>query len=209
MTLYGHRDDNLCFKAHVPTCLSDEILASCAALSIVHPFFQKQNQEIAMPVPAVVASSAENFRFNSGFLKQTVIDLTPEEWLRRPDEKLNHIAWIVGHLAFSRSRVLHFMGTEWTEPGLEIFNRGSKILEDSSYPSPESLLSTWSEAGHAMAAAFQSVTEDFLAQPATQGPPSLDGKISGVVSFMAIHETYHIGQASYLRGWLGHKGLMG
>jgi len=26
---------------------------------------------------------------------------------------------------------------------------------------------------------------------------------------MAIHETYHIGQASYLRGWLGHKGLMG
>jgi hypothetical protein len=26
---------------------------------------------------------------------------------------------------------------------------------------------------------------------------------------MAIHETYHVGQASYLRGWLGHKGLMG
>jgi hypothetical protein len=43
----------------------------------------------------------------------------------------------------------------------------------------------------------------------TKGPPSSDGKESGIVDFLAIHETYHIGQASYLRGWLGHKGLMG
>jgi hypothetical protein len=26
---------------------------------------------------------------------------------------------------------------------------------------------------------------------------------------MAYHETYHVGQAAYLRCWLGHKGLMG
>ena len=32
---------------------------------------------------------------------------------------------------------------------------------------------------------------------------------SGVVNFLAIHETYHVGQASYLRGWLRHKGLIG
>ena len=42
-----------------------------------------------MPVPQVIASASENFRFNSGFLKQTVSDLAPEEWLKRPGEKLN------------------------------------------------------------------------------------------------------------------------
>lgn len=162
-----------------------------------------------MPIPAVVASAAENYRFNSRFLKQTVSDLSPEEWLRRPDEKLNHIAWIVGHLALGRCRVLHFMGAEWAQPELEIFGRGKKILEDSAYPLPESLLRTWSEAGHAMAAAFEAVPEDLLAKPVQEGPPSLDGKISGIVNFMAIHETYHVGQASYLRSWLGHRGLMG
>ncbi|MFZ0301139.1 MAG: DinB family protein [Terracidiphilus sp.] len=162
-----------------------------------------------MPVPAVIAATAENYRFNSRFLKQTVSDLSPEEWLRRPDEKLNHIAWIVGHLALSRSRLLHFMGVEWPQPELEIFGRGQKLLEDSAYPSPESLLISWSEAGHALAAAFQTVTEDLLTQPAPQGAPGSDGKISGIVNFMAIHETCHVGQASYLRVWLGHKGLMG
>jgi len=162
-----------------------------------------------MPVPAMIANAAENYRFNSRFLKQTVGDLSPEEWLKRPGDNTNHIAWIVGHMALGRKRVLHFMGAEWTQPALEIFGRGKKIMEDTAYPSPESLLSIWSDAGHAMAAAFENVPQDLLAQPAPEGPPSLDGTVSGIVNFMAIHETYHLGQASYLRGWLGHKGLMG
>jgi uncharacterized damage-inducible protein DinB len=162
-----------------------------------------------MPIPAVIATAAENYRFNSKSLEQAVSDLSPEEWLKRPDGKLNHMAWIVGHLAYCRGRVLHFIGVVWGQQELEIFGRGKKLLEDSAYPSPESLLDTWSESGHALAAALEAVPEDLLAQPATQGPPSLDGKISGIVSFMAIHETYHLGQASYLRGWLGHKSLMG
>ena len=26
------------------------------------------------------------------------------------------------------------------------------------------------------------------------GPPSADGKLTGIVNFMALHETYHVGQ---------------
>jgi uncharacterized damage-inducible protein DinB len=162
-----------------------------------------------MPVPAVVASAAENYRFNSDYLTRTVRDLSPEEWLKRPSDTTNHITWIVGHMALCRSRVLPFMGAEWTRPSLEIFGRGTKLQEDSAYPSPESLLSLWNEAGHAIDAALEDVQEDSLAQPATKGPPSFDGKISGIVIFMAVHETYHLGQTSYLRSWLGHKGVMG
>jgi uncharacterized damage-inducible protein DinB len=162
-----------------------------------------------MPVPDAIAAAGENYRFNSRFLKQTVSDLSPVEWLKRPGDNMNHIAWIVGHMALGRSRILHFMGAEWPQPALEIFGRGKKLLQDSAYPSPQSLLSTWSEAGHTMAAAFENVPEELLAKPAPEGPPSLDGTIGGIVKFMAIHETYHLGQASYLRCWLGHKGLMG
>lgn len=162
-----------------------------------------------MPIPAVIATAAENYRFNSKTLKEIVSDLSPEEWLMRPDGRLNHMAWIMGHLAYCRGRMLHFLGVEWGQPELAIFGRGKKLLEDSAYPSSESMLNTWSESGQALTAALESVSEDLLAQPATQGPPSLDGKISGMVSFMAIHETLHLGQASYLRVWLGHKSLMG
>ena len=84
-----------------------------------------------MPIPSVVASAAENYRFNSRFLKQTVSDLSPDEWLKRPGDSTNHITWIVGHMALCRSRVLPFMGAEWTQPALEIFGRGAKLQEDS------------------------------------------------------------------------------
>ena len=67
----------------------------------------------------------------------------------------------------------------------------------------------WDESCARLGAAMESVSEEALAAPATSGPPSADGKVSGIVNFLAYHETYHIGQASYLRGWLGHPGVMG
>ncbi len=58
-----------------------------------------------MPVPAVIAAAAENYRFNSDFLTRTVQDLSPDEWLSRPNDNTNHIAWIVGHVIWARKAV--------------------------------------------------------------------------------------------------------
>jgi hypothetical protein len=162
-----------------------------------------------MPVPAVIATAAENYRFNSGFLTRMVGDLSPQEWLRHPDGNCNHLAWIVGHLVWSRKQILARIGTEWSLPWLGTFARGAKCEEDAGYPSEAVLLDGWREASGILDRSLDAVSPDVLAQPATSGPPSADGKISGIINFMVFHETYHIGQASYLRGWLGHKGLMG
>jgi uncharacterized damage-inducible protein DinB len=157
----------------------------------------------------VIATAAENYRFNSDFLTKMVSDLSPEEWLRRPDEKLNHIAWIVGHVIWARKAVLTRLGTDWSQPWLSSFARGVKCNDVATFPSPDTLMDNWREVSGVLATALDGASEDVLSTPSTQGPPSADGKISGVVNFLAIHETYHVGQASYLRSWLGHKGLMG
>jgi uncharacterized damage-inducible protein DinB len=162
-----------------------------------------------MPVPTVIATAAENYRFNSDFLTKMVSDLSPEEWLRRPDEKLNHIAWIVGHVIWARKAVLGRLGTEWSQPWLSSFARGVKCNDVATFPSPDTLMEGWREVSGVLATALDGASEEVLSQPSAQGPPSADGKISGVVNFLAIHETYHVGQASYLRSWMGHKGLMG
>ncbi len=75
------------------------------------------------------------------------------------------------------------------------------------YPTPEVLLDAWREVSKLLAAGLEDVTDETLALP--QGAPSTDGKMSGTVNFLAMHETYHLGQASYLRCWMGHKGPMG
>lgn len=162
-----------------------------------------------MSVPAVIAAAAENYRFNSGFLEKTVADLSPEEWLKRPTENMNHIAWIVGHCVWGRKALLGRLESDWTAPWLDLFARGRKLEDATAYPSAETLLNAWRESAGVLAGTLATVSDRLLAQPVTQGPPSADGKLSGIVNFLAIHETYHIGQASYLRSWMGHKGLMG
>ena len=162
-----------------------------------------------MPVSAVILTAAQNYRFNSDFLTNTAKDLKPAEWLKRPAENLNHMAWIVGHCVWARKMLLGRLGTEWDKPWLGLFARGAKHDDSTAYPSEAVLLDAWRESAAALAEALENVPEEVLARPVTQGPPTADGKLSGVINFLAVHETYHIGQASYLRSWLGYKGLMG
>jgi hypothetical protein len=162
-----------------------------------------------MPVPAVIATAAQEYGQNNRFLEGLVKDLAPEEWLRRPDDKSNHITWIVGHVIWARKAVLSRLGTEWSQPWLGLYARGGKVDSDDAYPSGETLMEAWKEVGGVLANALENVSEEVLAEPSKQGPPSADGKQSGVVNFLAWHETYHVGQISYLRGWMGHAGLMG
>lgn len=162
-----------------------------------------------MPVPAAILTAAQNYKFNSDFLTNMVKDLPPEEWLKSPAENLNHVAWIVGHCVWTRKALLARLGTQWDKPWLGMFARGVKLENDAAYPSETVLLDAWRESAEILAPALENASEELLAQPVKQGPPSADGKLSGVVNFLAVHETYHIGQLSYLRSWLGHKGLMG
>jgi uncharacterized damage-inducible protein DinB len=162
-----------------------------------------------MPVPAVVAAAADNYRFNSEFLTNSVKDLSAEDWFKRPAANLNHIAWIVGHVVWARQLLIQRLGAQWEQPGLDVFARGVKLQEDSAYPSREELLKALEESHTALAGALDRVPAELLAKEVSQGPPSADGKVSGVVNFLALHETYHVGQAAYLRSWLGHPALMG
>lgn len=162
-----------------------------------------------MPVPAIVAAAAENYRWNSDFLTKSVEDLSPQEWLKSPASNLNHAAWIVGHCIWARQRLLARIGVDWTVPGLDLYARGAGLADPSSFPAPDKILSDWQESSKLVASGLEKVSEEFLARPVPPGPPSSDGMISGMVNFLAIHETYHVGQASYLRSWLGKPGLMG
>lgn len=162
-----------------------------------------------MPVPAVIAVGAQQYQHNTGFLAKMAGDLTPDEWLSRPDVHSNHIAWIVGHVIWTRKMLLGRLGFEWSRPWLDLFIRGVKIDSSAAYPAPDELLEAWRETGIALAERLEAVSEEWLATPAVKGPPSPDGKESGIINFLAWHETYHIGQVSYVRGWLGKSGLMG
>ena len=162
-----------------------------------------------MPIPASIAYAAEDYRFNNNFVLNAVKDLAPGDCTERPGG-CNHILWIVGHLLWTRKRILARLGTDWSAPWLDLFARGSKVDDACAYPSFDVLMDAWAEVGGLLSGALENASDETLAKPLTPpAPPTADGKISGLIRFLAWHETYHVGQICYVRGLLGHKGMMG
>jgi uncharacterized damage-inducible protein DinB len=162
-----------------------------------------------MPISSKIATAANGFHQNATFLKQAIDGLTDEEWVRRPNEHTNHMQWIVCHVAWARTNLLKRLGAEWTTPWISLYGRGAKCVDSPDCPSPKAALEAWNETCTRLTAALDSVTDESLDVPVTQGPPTADGKLSGVIHFLAYHETYHVGQAAYVRCWLGHSRVMG
>jgi uncharacterized damage-inducible protein DinB len=167
------------------------------------------SKEKAMPIPTAIATAAAGYKANAGTLEKSFAGLSPEEWQTRPNETSNPMLWIAGHLVWSRSLVLKSLGAEFSRPWLPLFARGSKLADASEYPSQEEILEAWSEVKSELTRAMEDASVEALSAPAPEKMPTIDGTLGGLLGFMAWHETYHVGQAAYLRRWLGHGQVVG
>jgi hypothetical protein len=70
-------------------------------------------------------------------------------------------------------------------------------------------MQAFGEVSGLLATALGEISDEELAEPTKLKVPNCDGKLSGVINFMAHHDTYHAGQVAYMRCWLGHSGVAG
>jgi uncharacterized damage-inducible protein DinB len=162
-----------------------------------------------MPIASEIITAAHVYRQNDAILAKSIEGLTAEEWQSRPNDTSNSVFWIVGHLVWARSMALKLLGSSWTRPWLPLFARGAKLVEPTEYPSTDEIVHAWKDVHSRLTAAVEDAPAEVLCAPAPEKSPSFDGKIGGMVSFLAFHEVYHLGQAAYLRRWLGHEGVNG
>ncbi|HXR39931.1 MAG TPA: DinB family protein [Terracidiphilus sp.] len=162
-----------------------------------------------MPVASQIVHAAGSYRLNADLFEKSFAGLTPEEWQTRPSESVNPMIWIAGHIIWARANVLGLLGSSWSRPWLPLFARGAKLAAPGEYPSPEEMVLAWKEVTMSLNAALEDASPEALSAPGPERIPNFDGKLSGVVSFLALHESYHVGQAAYLRRWLGHGQVAG
>ena len=162
-----------------------------------------------MPVAAPIAIAASSFSQNTDSLSKGFEGLAPEEWLRSPGNKSNPLSWVVGHIVWARAAVAGLLGSPFSKPWFPLVARGSKIADPAEYPSSAELSLALDEVTALLNAAMENASEEALAVPGPERIPTADGKPSGTVSFLAWHDTFHVGQAAYLRSWLGHSEIHG
>jgi uncharacterized damage-inducible protein DinB len=154
-------------------------------------------------------TTAYIYKRNEAMLAKAIDGLSAEQWNERPMELSNCALWILGHIVWARSRALKLLGVNWTAPWLAHFERGSKPEDAANYPPFSEVVDAWKTLTEKMPAALEDASPEAMAAPAAQPSPSFDGTIGGMVSFLAMHETYHVGQAVYVRRLLGHERAIG
>ena len=152
---------------------------------------------------------ASIFKANTDIINKAIGDVAPEDWFRQPGEDSNHLLWLMGHLIVHRGRTLNFLGKDWDVAWRSLFARGAERIDDGEYPPVEEMRNAWSQVSADLAEALRNTSAEELAKAAPAGPPSFDGKLGGTVAFFAFHDTYHTGQVSYLRKWLGYGQTIG
>ena len=149
------------------------------------------------------------FKTNTDLIKRATDDIRPDDWLLKPGDGSNHLLWVTGHLIGSRGGAIKTLGVDWSTPWSALFARGATPAPPEQYPSVDEIRKAWSDVSARLSAALAEAPAEALAKPAPEGKRSLDGKVGGVVAFLADHETYHVGQICYLRKWLGYGQTVG
>ena len=149
------------------------------------------------------------FRFNTDIIGKAIDGVRNEDWFRAPGDDSNHLMWLLGHVVVHRGQVLKILGVDWNSSWASLFAPGSQRVDDAEYPTVDEMRAAWAEISQQLKAARGEISPDVLTRPAPQGPPSFDKQVSGTVAFYAFHDTYHTGQVSFLRKWLGYGQTIG
>ncbi len=149
------------------------------------------------------------FKTNAQVFEKATQGVPAEKWLAKPGNDSNHLAWIAGHAVVHRALVAKMLGSEWSVPWEALFARGAKLVDPDQYPDPAEIQRAWRDVSEKLNAAWPKASPELLSAPVPQGRPSLDGTIAGSIALLCFHETFHVGQMSYLRKWLGYGQAVG
>lgn len=155
------------------------------------------------------ANVAGMFKANTDIINKAIADVSEEHWFKKPGDDSNHLMFVLGHLVVHRGRTLNNLGIDWNTPWAPLFARGAERVGDAEYPSIDEMRAAWKQVSAELSAVLREPNVEVLAKDAPKGPPSFDGKLTGTIAFFAFHDTYHVGQVSYLRKWLGYGQTVG
>lgn len=133
-------------------------------------------------------------KYNAYVFNRNLEEISNEESLASPDDKVNTINWVAGHLVNSRDDLLEDVGRERIlQPEYaEYYGRGKKL------PGPDAAIDI-----DTIKKDYERLTDE-LNKILAEGDDEKDQR----VAFFMFHESYHAGQLGILRKLLGKEGKM-
>jgi hypothetical protein len=142
-------------------------------------------------------------------------DIKNEDGSKVISENTNSLEWLSGHLIVGRYRNIVRLGQQiepykyldafvdqtMPPPNFIAFDRNKK------YPGLTECAEDWSKYSQIFIDSLNSVNEIILKTEIPLGVPTGGKTIEDLLTFVVLHETFHIGQMSIIRKALGYKAM--
>ncbi len=142
----------------------------------------------------------KGFATSSSRIAKIASEMKGDEVFFRPYDKVNHLAWELGHLTFMRNTIIKILNPAEKlsvyEGEKEAFAPGTSLLANDAYTKMEDLISVFQTRGERIITLLTEITpEQWEAESIIKLP---FGKTVGEqVSFFLLHENTHYGEMSY------------
>lgn len=155
----------------------------------------------------LIAAAAHQFHYDSQVLPRLVEGFTLDDWFAV--DAAGHVAaWIVGHLASLRRQHLGSLGeTQALMAWERQVGRGTKQTDLPRSCDPAQLLRAFLASGENLSRHWGRLRDDELTVKIGRPMPDGSDTMAGAISFLAWHETYHLGQLGMIRRLRGKPGL--
>ena len=131
-----------------------------------------------------------------------------DEW-KRPTPQSNPMLWILGHMVQTRVALLKLLGEEFDTGWGDVFARGAALEDASGYPGRDAVQSMSRALNARLYARLATLTDADLAAPASRAFTPAVKTLADQISFLTMHDTYHVGQLGYVRKAIGLPGVVG
>ncbi len=121
--------------------------------------------------------------------------------------KVNHAAWLTGHIVSTRYMVAGALGLEMQEPYPDLFVDGKGLQEGAQYPTMAELTNDWESVSEAIVNKINSLSDEMAMNNLPQPTPIGDATLKSFLNFCSHHEAYTIGQLGLLRRILGYDAM--
>ena len=156
-----------------------------------------------------VAPLAFIFAANDSLASRSFDTVPDDDLWRRPTDRSNPMLWILGHMVSTRAQMLRMLGDPFETGWGDVFARGASLVGAAGYPTREAIEAVSRDVNARLYARLGALTGADLSKPAARKPTAAVVTTTEYIAFLAMHDTYHVGQLAYARKALGHSGVVG
>ena len=159
---------------------------------------------------ALAETLAVQLRMNEFIARANTAGITHEESLVRAVPRGNNMNWVLGHVVATRCDVLRALRQEspWSDRERSLYRRGMTLAAEPEHLPFDDVVQAFHATQERMLAGIAELSEEELAGPAPFAPGGGPETLGSLLTKIAIHEAYHLGQTGILRRVAGKEGAI-